>query len=142
MQTSTSSTDKIRIDKWLWAARFFKTRSLATEEVTGGKVRLNQQRTKPAKEIHLGDELTIRIGYVERTIIVKALSTQRRSAKEAALLYEETPESIEKREQAAALRRQEVATRPRGIGRPTKKERRSMHSLIHRFNRQTGEEDE
>lgn len=142
MQTSTSNTDKVRIDKWLWAARFFKTRSLATEEVTGGKIQLNQQRTKPAKEIHIGDELTIRIGYVERTIIVKALSTQRRSAKEATLLYEETPESIEKREHAVELRRQEVATRPRGIGRPTKKERRSMHRLIHRFNRQTGEDNE
>jgi len=140
MQTST--TDKVRIDKWLWAARFFKTRSLATEEVSGGKVQLNQQRTKPSKEIHLGDELTIRIGYVERTIIVKALSTQRRSAKEAVLLYEETPESIEKREQAAQLRRQEFATRPRGVGRPTKKERRSMHQLIHRFNQQIGDESE
>ena len=128
MQTATQTT-KVRIDKWLWAARFFKTRSVATDAVSGGKVRLNQQRTKPAKEIHIGDKLTIRTGYVERSVIILNLSTQRRGAKEAVLLYEETPESIEHREQELQLRRQAATFRPHGIGRPTKKERR----LIHRF---------
>ncbi|KHD06802.1 hypothetical protein PN36_26260 [Candidatus Thiomargarita nelsonii] len=122
-------TTKIRLDKWLWAARFFKTRRLATEAVTKNKVYLNQQRTKPAKEVHIGDELTIRTGYVERTVIVQALSKQRRGAPEAALLYKETQESIERREQAADLRRQAAALRPQGAGRPTKKERRLIHSF-------------
>lgn len=129
METSTQ-TPKVRIDKWLWAARFFKTRSLATDAVAGGKVQLNQQRTKPAKELHLGDELIIRTGYIERTVIVQALSKQRRSAKEAAVLYEETPESIQHRENAADLHRQAAALRPRGVGRPTKKERRTIHRFI------------
>lgn len=123
---------KIRLDKWLWAARFFKTRNLATEAINGGKVHLNQQRIKPAKEVHVGDELTIRTGHVERTVIVQALSKQRRPASEAALLYEETPESVQRREQAAELRHQELASRPRGTGRPTKKDRR----VIHRFTRE------
>jgi len=122
-------TSKIRLDKWLWAARFFKTRRLATEAVTKNKVYLNQQRTKPAKEVHIGDELTIRTGYIERTVIVQALSKQRRGAPEAALLYKETQESIERREQAADLRRQAAALRPQGTGRPTKKERRLIHSF-------------
>jgi len=131
MPTSTETT-KVRIDKWLWAARFFKTRSLATEAVTGGKVRLNQQRTKPAKEIHLKDELMIRTGYIERTVIVQGLSMQRRSAKEAILLYEETSESIQHREQTIALRRQATGLRSRGMGRPTKKERRLIHQFVNK----------
>jgi ribosome-associated heat shock protein Hsp15 len=129
MQTSTKTTSKVRLDKWLWAARFFKTRRLATEAVAANKVYLNQQRTKPAKEVHVGDELTIRSGYVDRTVIVQTLSTQRRGAKEAALLYEETPESIQRREQSAELRRQAAALRPPGAGRPTKKERRAIHNF-------------
>jgi ribosome-associated heat shock protein Hsp15 len=129
-----TETSKVRIDKWLWAARFFKTRSLATEAVAGGKVRLNQQRTKPAKEVHLNDELTIRIGYVERTVIIQKLSMQRRSAKEAVLLYEETSESIQRREQAVTLRRQANALRSPGTGRPTKKERRLIHQFVNKNN--------
>jgi ribosome-associated heat shock protein Hsp15 len=128
MQTSNKNT-KVRLDKWLWAARFFKTRSLATNAVSGGKVYLNEQRMKPAKEVHIGDKLKIRTGYTERTVIVQALSIQRRSATEAVLLYEETAESIEKREQLASLSRQNAALRPRGVGRPTKKERRLIHSF-------------
>ena len=128
MQTPIKAV-KTRLDKWLWAARFFKTRHLATEAVAGGKVRLNQQRTKPAKEVHIGDELTVRTGYIERTLIVKALSIQRRSAKEAVLLYEETAESIQRREQIASLRYQATALRSRGTGRPTKKERRTLQKL-------------
>ncbi len=132
--TNTNTNTKVRLDKWLWAARFFKTRSLATNAVSGGKVYLNEQRIKPAKEVHIGDKLKIRTGYTERTVIVQALSIQRRSATEAVLLYKETPESIEKREQARLLHRQNAALRPRGMGRPTKKERR----LIHKFTRDSG----
>jgi ribosome-associated heat shock protein Hsp15 len=128
MQTSTE-TPKVRIDKWLWAARFFKTRSLATEAVSGGKVHLNQQRTKPAREVHVGDELIIRTGYVERTVIVQGLSMQRGPASRAVLLYEETPESIARREKEAMLRREAAVSQPINTGRPNKKERR----LIHRF---------
>ncbi len=121
---------KIRIDKWLWAARFFKTRSLATAAINGGKVHLNSQRTKPAKEIHINDELTIRNGNHERTVIVQDLSDQRRPAKEAILLYEETPASIAKREKNSELYRQAAALRPRGTGRPTKKQQRDIHKFI------------
>ena len=128
--TDTTSAAKVRLDKWLWAARFFKTRNLATEAISGGKVHLNRQRTKPAKEVHIGDELTIRTGYLERTVIVRALSIQRRPAVEATLLYEETAASIEKRQQESELRRQEAALRPRGSGRPTKKERRHIQRFI------------
>jgi len=125
-----TETSKVRIDKWLWAARFFKTRSLATEAVGGGKVHLNQQRTKAAKEVHVGDELIIRTGYVKRTVIVLALSKQRRPAKEAVLLYEETPESIQSREKEATLRRDAVASHPMNTGRPNKKERRLIHQFV------------
>jgi len=117
MQIPTE-TSKVRIDKWIWAARFFKTRSLATDAVAGGKVRLNQQRIKPAKEVHVGDELIIRTGYVERTVIVQSLSKQRRSAKEAVLLYEETPESIQRREKEATIRRDAAASHPMNTARP------------------------
>ena len=129
MQTPTQ-TSKVRIDKWVWAARFFKTRSLATHAVAGGKVHLNQQRTKPAKEVHIGDELIIRTGYVERTVIVQGLSKQRGPAKEAVLLYEETPESIERREKEATLRRDAAASHPMNTKRPTKKERRLIHQFV------------
>ncbi len=128
--TDVTSSPKVRLDKWLWAARFFKTRHLATAAITGGKVHLNHQRVKPAKAVHIGDELTIRTGYIERTVIVQALSIQRRPAVEAALLYEETVASIEKRQKDAELWQQEAALRPRGSGRPTKKERRHIHQFI------------
>lgn len=122
---------KVRIDKWLWAARFFKTRSLAITAINGGKVYLNQQRAKPAKEVHVGNELVIRTGYSERTVLVKALSTRRGPASEAALLYEETPQSIAKRELLAS--QQQAQQRDARTGRPTKKERRA----IHRFTRKS-----
>ena len=121
---------KIRLDKWLWAARFFKTRSLATAAINGGKVHLNSQRTKPAKEIHINNELTIRNGNYERTVIVQGLSDQRRPAKEAILLYEETPASITQREKNSELYRQAAALRPRGTGRPTKKQQRDIHNFV------------
>ena len=133
--TNATKTDKVRIDKWLWAARFFKTRSLATDAINGGKVHVNQQRCKPSREVHLGDTLTIRTGFVERTVIVQNLSTQRGPAPVAATLYEETAESIERREQAAILRKNNAASQPNTApNRPNKRDRR----LIHRFKKEQG----
>jgi len=128
--TLEDSSKKVRLDKWLWAARFFKTRSLSQDAISGNKIRLNGQTVKPAKEVRIGDELTIRTGFVERTVKVQTLSLQRRSAAEAALLYEETLESIEQRQKASELHRQEAGLRSSGSGRPTKKNRRQIHRFI------------
>lgn len=120
--------DKSRLDKWLWAARFFKTRALAKAAIEGGKVHCRGERCKPARELKIGDELTIRCGFDERTVIVRALSVVRRGAPEAQLLYEETADSIARREQAAALRKA-GALGVQSEGRPTKKQRRQIHQL-------------
>jgi len=117
--------EKVRLDKWLWAARFFKTRSLAKAAIEGGKVQCGGERCKAAKEIRAGDELAIRCGYDVRTVVVEALSDVRRGAPEAQKLYRETEESIRQREEAANLRKAGAA----GIktdGRPTKKQRRDL----------------
>ncbi len=129
MNTS-EKTEKVRLDKWLWAARFFKTRSLATEAINGGKVHVEGQRVKPSREVHPGQTLTVRTGYLERTVVVRALSTRRGPAPEAAKLYEETEESVERRENEAARRKAEHAFRDPGSGRPTKKERRQIHRFL------------
>ena len=117
---------KCRLDKWLWAARFFKTRSLATDAVDTGKVHVDGDRAKPAKEVRLGQRIYIRRKELEMEVVVRGLSTQRRGAPEAALLYEETPESIVKRENLAVTREHEHAQRERGMGRPTKRQRRDI----------------
>lgn len=119
---------KVRIDKWLWAARFFKTRSLATQAVDGGKVQCNGDRVKPAKMVHPGDELRIRQGPYELIVLVRALSGRRGPASEAALLYEETPASVAAREVLKEQLRIEPAYEAKG--RPTKRDRRH----ITRFN--------
>jgi ribosome-associated heat shock protein Hsp15 len=134
---STEKNSKVRIDKWLWAARFFKTRSLATEAINGSKVHVNQQRCKPSRAVQIGDTLTVRTGFVERTIIVQALSTQRGSATIATTLYEETADSIARREQIAAERKQNAALQGNlSSNRPNKRDRR----LIHRFKKEQGTE--
>ena len=98
----TDSQDaRVRLDKWLWAARFFKTRSLATEAVSGGKVHVNDARVKPARAVQIGDTLDIRRGPYTATVVVKALSERRGPASQAVTLYEETQDSIDKREQLA-----------------------------------------
>lgn len=125
---SDRDDDKVRLDKWLWAARFFKTRALAKAAIEGGKVHCRGERCKPAKEPKVGDELTIRCGFDERTVIIRALSMVRRGAPEAQLLYEETAESLARREQAAALR-QAGALGVQTDGRPSKKQRRQIHHL-------------
>ena len=119
--------DKLRLDKWLWAARFFKTRSLAKAAVEGGKVQLAGQRVKVSREICEGDTLHIRQGWDERVVVVKALSEQRRGAPEAQLLYEETAQSIAKREEAAAARKAAGGMIDRPAQRPDKRQRRQIH---------------
>lgn len=98
-------SEPCRLDKWLWSARFFKTRSLATEAVAGGKVHLNGNRVKPGRTVLLGDEITIQRGVDTYELTVKGLSKQRRPAKEAAELYLETDDSIKKRQELSELRR-------------------------------------
>ena len=117
----------MRIDKWLWAARFYKTRSLAAEEIDKGRVQVNAQDVKPAREIKVGDSVALRQGPVLRVVLVKCLSMQRGPAPVAQALYEETPESQEKR--LLALEQRKLNSEPAASiehGRPTKRERRSM----------------
>jgi ribosome-associated heat shock protein Hsp15 len=116
----------VRLDKWLWAARFYKTRALAREMVDGGKVHYNGQRSKPSKIVELNAQITLRQGNDERTVVVKSITEQRRPASEAMLLYEETAESIEKREKVALARKLNALTRPHPDRRPDKKERRDL----------------
>ncbi|KAA1047748.1 ribosome-associated heat shock protein Hsp15 [Pseudocitrobacter sp. 73] len=116
----------VRLDKWLWAARFYKTRALAREMVDGGKVHYNGQRSKPSKIVELNALLTLRQGNDERTVVVKSITEQRRPASEAMLLYEETAESIEKREKVALARKLNALTMPHPDRRPDKKERRDL----------------
>ena len=119
--------DKIRIDKWLWAARFYKTRSLSADEIERGRVQLNGQTTKPAREVKPGDTIRVRQGEVERTVVVRGLSGQRGPAPVAQALYEETAESVAAR--AALAERRRLAPEPamaQTHGRPTKRQRREL----------------
>ncbi|WP_226664386.1 RNA-binding S4 domain-containing protein [Microbulbifer aggregans] len=120
--------EKVRIDKWLWAARFFKTRSLAKQAIEGGKVHAEGQRVKASKEISTGALLTIRQGWDEKVVEVVALSDQRRGADIAQTLYRETDESIAKREQYAADRKANNAVIT--SERPNKKQRRQIHRFL------------
>lgn len=125
---SEKDDDKVRLDKWLWAARFYKTRSLAKEAIDGGKVHCRGERCKPGKEPKVGEEYVIRTGFDERTVVVKALSMVRRGAPEAQLLYEETADSVRRREEASAMRKA-GALGVQTDGRPTKKQRRQLFSF-------------
>ncbi|MDB5890981.1 MAG: heat shock protein Hsp15 [Polaromonas sp.] len=119
--------EKIRIDKWLWAARFYKTRSLAVDEINKGRVLINDQEAKPAREVKPGDSVVIRQGAITRTVTVRGISGQRAGAPVAQLLYEETPESIQRRALLAEQRR--AGIEPAASlehGRPTKRDRRSL----------------
>jgi ribosome-associated heat shock protein Hsp15 len=118
---------RVRLDKWLWAARFFRTRSLARAAIEGGKVWYDGARVKVSKEVRAGAELRIRQGFDEKTVRVLALSEERRGAPEAALLYQESAESIAAREALAARRRLERAATTPPAGRPDKRERRQIH---------------
>ena len=121
----------LRIDKWLWAARFYKTRSIASDEVGKNRVQVNGQDAKPSKEIKPGDTVRLRQGAVERTVVVQGLSAVRGPAPVAQLLYTETPESIEARQKAAEQNR--LAREPAHSieqGRPTKRDRRQIEKTL------------
>lgn len=120
------SGEGVRLDKWLWAARFYKTRSIAREMIEGGKVHYNGQRSKPSKLVERDAELTLRQGNEERTVVIAKISEQRRPASEAQLLYRETEASIEKREKVALARKMNALTMPHPDRRPDKKERRDL----------------
>ena len=117
--------EKLRIDKWLWAARFYKTRTLASEEIDKGRVHINGVAVKPAREVKAGDTVMVRTGPINRSVVVQGVSDKRGGAPQAALLFTETPESIHARLAAAEQRR--LAPEPalgHTQGRPTKRERR------------------
>ncbi len=116
----------MRLDKWLWAARFYKTRSVATDAVNGGKVKLNGAAAKPAKEVAPGDRIHLHAGEQDWDVVVKSLNDQRRPAPEARRLYEETAESAARRAQSAELRRLAPAPSFERKGRPTKRDRRQQ----------------
>lgn len=129
MSTEKASPDRMRADKWLWAARFFKTRSLSTQAIDNGRVKLNGERIKPAREVKPGDRLDVQIGEIDWMLTVRALSRQRGPAPVAQALYQEDPASQARRQQQAIDRK--LAPHPAAAvkGRPTKRDRR----LIHRF---------
>lgn len=119
--------NSVRLDRWLWAARFFKTRSQAKSAIDGGHVRLNEKRAKAAKEVKCGDTLNIRRGWEDFTVEVESLSDRRGGAAEAAVLYRETDASVEKRERERKMRR--AAGLQSSYGRPSKRDRRQMERL-------------
>lgn len=119
-------SDRIRLDKWLWAARFFKTRTLAKDAIEGGKVHYNGQRCKPGKMVETGARLKIRQGWQELTVLVDALSDKRRGAPEARTLYHETDDSLHKREDIAWQRKTLQASQMPPARRPSKKDRRDI----------------
>jgi ribosome-associated heat shock protein Hsp15 len=125
---NNAPAEKVRMDKWLWAARFYKTRAIAKEAIDGGKVHCDGVRAKPGKDVTLGQEITLRQGYVEKTVAVIGLSQQRKGATEAQGLYEETSQSIEQRKLESEKRRlqpQQLFT----DGRPSKRDRRRIHQF-------------
>ena len=124
--TEAADDKEIRLDKWLWAARFFKTRALARSMIEGGKVHYNGQRTKPGKQVEVGATIRLRQGFDEKEVVVLALSIQRLSAVQAQLLYRETAESIVKRERNAEARRLNTLYAPHPDSKPDKKQRRDI----------------
>lgn len=134
MAATNADEHKIRLDKWLWAARFYKTRSLAKEAIEGGKVHYNSQRTKPGKIVETGAQVTLRLGWQEKIVIVDEISDRRRGAPEAQKLYHETEDSVKKREDLAWQRKTMQTAQLPPARRPSKKDRRN----IQRFRDQNG----
>ncbi len=134
MISTAESDNKVRLDKWLWAARFFKTRSLAKDAIEGGKVHYNDQRCKPGRAVEPGARLKLRQGFQERTVIVDDVSDRRRGAPEAQMLYHETDDSVKQREDMAWQRKTMQAAQLPPARRPSKKDRRN----IQRFKDQNG----
>jgi len=129
MKVNTSA----RLDKWLWAARFYKTRAIAKQMIDGGKVFYNGQRTKSGKSVSLGDTIKLRQGFDEKEVIVTALADKRRDATFALTLYEETPESIKIREKTVLARQQGILLSPASDSKPDKKQRRQIRQLKEGF---------
>jgi len=134
MAASTPDNQRVRLDKWLWAVRLYKTRSLAKEAVEGGKVRYNSQRCKPGRLVELGATLTLRLGWQEQIIVVDDISERRRGAPESQMLYHETEDSVKKREDLARQRKTMQASQLTPARRPSKKDRRDLQ----RFRDQNG----
>ena len=120
----------IRLDKWLWAARFFKTRQLAVEAINGGKVQVNGQRTKPGKTVQAGSRLIVHKGSLEWELTVQGISKQRRPASEATLLYEESEDSRLRREELVGARRESGDKMQHAKGRPSKRDRRMIQRFV------------
>jgi ribosome-associated heat shock protein Hsp15 len=131
MKRMDDAAEPVRVDKWLWAARLLKTRALAAEAVKGGRVHVNGQAVKPSRDVRPGDLLEVTLGARRIAVVVRGTTERRGPAKEAALLYEETPESRERREREAAQRRLALPDGPVRGARPTKRDRR-------RYERATG----
>jgi ribosome-associated heat shock protein Hsp15 len=127
MSAEKAPPERMRLDKWLWAARFFKTRSLATQAIEHGRVKLNGERVKPARDVRPGDRLDVRIGDSDWTLTVRALAMQRGPAPVAQALYEEDPDSQARRLQQAQARKLAVSPAAAIKGRPTKRDRRQIH---------------
>jgi len=134
MANSDQGLKELRLDKWLWAARFFKTRALAVEAINGGKVHLNEQRVKPARVVRCEDELHITRGTERYHVFVKGLNDKRRPAKEAVLLYEETEASQQQREEMHEMNRLQAANIKHPTQKPNKRERRLMDRFRGRAN--------
>ena len=126
--------ERLRVDKWLWAARFYKTRSIAKAAIEGGKVHLDGQRVKVSREITIGERLAIKQGWEEKEVIVKSLSDQRGPAPVAQMLYEETPESARRREREAQARKAAGGAMARPVQKPGKHERKALEKLRKQFN--------
>lgn len=124
-----AARERLRLDKWLWAARFFKTRTLASDAIDAGRIQLNEARAKPSREVRIGDRLDIQTGEVRYTVIVQALSGRRGPAEEARRLYEETADSLARRE--AERERRRLAPEPSHMlhERPTKTQRREIDRM-------------
>ena len=130
----TSENASTRLDKWLWAARFYKTRAIAKQMIDGGKVFYNGQRTKSGKSVTLGDTIKLRQGFDDKEVIVMALGDKRRDATYAQTLYQETPSSITTREKTSLARQQGILMTPASATKPDKKQRRQIRQLKEGFN--------
>lgn len=132
MNHSNTECPKIRLDKWLWAARFYKTRSLAVKAIGQGKIRVDKQKATPARQVQLGMQITIENPLYEQTVVVKDISDKRQSAQIAQTLYEETPESLTKKQVAQEGRRKQrymIASAPNPHAKPMKHDRKKMRAI-------------